>query len=203
MPDKRRLRRLGTTTAAISVSAAALMIGGAGPADAAAAKCPVGHDPASTLKSIQCNLNEAGKAFQQQVDKWGHPQQQPQSPPPSAPAGKPDNKPQPAAGTSSAANAPLVPPGAAAPASTGLQPAGADQTPQQPQLPILTADQLPLVAGGSATAPQTHLISPAAAASDDQSPFSAPIVAAVSAVAGAAIALNLSYAARRLRRRAG
>ena len=196
MPDQRRLRRLGVTSAAISASAFALLVAGAGPAGAAAAKCPVGHDPASTLKSIQCNLDQAGQA-------WGHPQQ-PQSPPPSVSASKPEGRPAqqgaPAATPSSAANTPLVPPGAVAPASTGLRPAGAAETPQSAPLPILAADQLPQVADGSATAPETHLISPAAA-TEDQSPVSAPLIVAVSGVAGAAVALNLSYAARRLRRR--
>jgi hypothetical protein len=201
LPDQRRLRWLGVTSAAISASAVALLVAGAGPADAAAAKCPVGYDPASTLKSIQCNLDQAGKAFQQQVDKGGHPQQpQPQSPPPSLSAGRPAQQGAPAGTPSSAANTPLVPPGAVAPASTGLQPAGADETPQSAPLPVLTADQLPQVADGSATAPETHLISPAAA-TEDQSPVSAPLIAAVSGVAGAAVALNVSYAARRLRRR--
>jgi hypothetical protein len=212
MPDQRRIRRLGITSAAISTGAVALLVGAAGPADAASSSCPVGHDPASTLKSIQCQLRQAAQNWQNQINKLTHPQQ-PTAPQtgdnaqhPQPPAKASPSKPQAGAGQPSTPHIsnPSVPAGTATPDGV-LRPGPGPGVAAPLTAPLPFLGQSPQVAAEASLpgsgAPETHLISPAAATSSaSQTSVSPIIVAGVSGLAGAVVALNLSYAARRIRR---
>jgi hypothetical protein len=203
MPDQRRFRRLGVTSAAVTVGAFALLVGGASPADAATTKCAKGHDPATTIKSIQCQLQEAGKNFQKAIDKLTH-----KTPPPvKTPAKKPTAKSTVKDKiTTKQPSTPAIPQGTGNGAVTGTTPLSnvnsvRPYTPQgtQPQLPILlpqqpqVADQQPY---GSIA--ETHLVAPVAAI-EQQPQVSAAWVAGAAGMAGAVGAFNLGLAGRRRR----
>ena len=57
MPQKRRFRRLGSTSAAVSFGAITLVVTAAGPASAGTAEdCPRGSGPVTTLQNVPCRL---------------------------------------------------------------------------------------------------------------------------------------------------
>jgi hypothetical protein len=206
MPDQRRFRRLGVTSAAVTVGACALLIGGASPADAATTKCAMGHDPATTVKSIECQLKETGTAIQKAIDKLTH-KAPPAAKPPvkkppvkMKPAKKPTKRtqaapaaPQASAGGGGTAATPLNNPGSVRPYTPqGTTPQLPGLLPEQPQV----ADQLP---AGPIT--ETHLVAPVAQ-TERQAPASPVWIAGAAGMAGAVGALNLSLARRRRRVRA-
>src|SRR5258708_27923959 len=92
MPDQRRFRRLGVTSA-VTVGAFAFLLGGAGPADAAK-HCAKGHDPKSTIAIIACQLKEAAHKLHKQIAKPKH-HRQPPNPPPTLNTPPPHPTPQP------------------------------------------------------------------------------------------------------------
>jgi hypothetical protein len=57
MPQQRRFKRLGSTSAAVSLGALTLVVTGAGPAGAGTTKeCAQGDDPVTALKTVPCRL---------------------------------------------------------------------------------------------------------------------------------------------------
>jgi hypothetical protein len=200
MPDQRRFRRLGVTSAAVTVGAFAILIGGASSADAATT-CAKGHDPATTVKSIQCQLKETGQAIQKVIDKITH-----KTPPPvKTPAKKPAVKMKPAKNTVKQPQAPAVPQVAAGggAGTTPLSNPGSVRpyTPQgtTPQLPGLLPEQ-PQVADQQPAVPiaETHLVAPVA--QTEQQPQASPLwTGGAAGMAGVVGAVNLGLAGRRRR----
>jgi hypothetical protein len=201
MPDQRRFRRLGVTSAAVTVGALAILVGGASPADAATTTCAMGHDPATTIKSIQCQLQETGQHIQQAIDKLIHKKPAPVKAPPKKPAvpkqstkgltrqPKTVRVPQRTAGGVGTGTTVLSNPNSVRPYQPGTT------TPQLPGLLPQVADQQP-----SGTITETHLVAPVA--QTERRPQASPLwVAGAAGMAGAVGAFNLGLAGRRRRLR--
>lgn len=201
MPEQRRFRRLGATSAAISIGAFALLIGAAPPADAATT-CTPGHDAASTIKYLQC----LSKQVQDGIKKLLHPSATPTTKPSTKKIIKTGStatkKPRPAAKKNTPVKVPV--PTVAGPQGLSAQKVPAAGT--AGRLPQVTPD-LPQVAGTTAQVTgarsvETHLIAPVAVTRDAPPQIGRPVIAATAAgVAGLVGALNLTVAVRRLRRR--
>lgn len=205
MPQQRRFRRLGSTSAAVSLGALTLVITGAGPAGADTTKgCARGADPITTLKNVPCRLeNITGDTLEITGDITSGITDDDSDPQPAGPQKKPTR------------------PQAAPRGSTPPKPVTRRETPftvtgvRTIRLPrpdgALPASQ----AGVSRLLPQPHvaaappsagpqpaaanrLVAPMSATDPQQTRLLA--VAAAAGLAGAMGALNLSVAGRRLRR---
>ncbi|MFF0517274.1 hypothetical protein ACFYTC_01095 [Actinomadura nitritigenes] len=207
-----RLRRLGTASAAVSAGALVLVL--AAPAsEAAADTCKKGTDPASTIENWKCNLGNLRKALTPTPTPTPTPKPTPteQTKKPAVPkAPKRTKAPARSGGTGSA------PSGGGGAAGSGPAPmtGGEGLKPYDDKAPLPAAG-LPGVlptpeiaadpnayraAPGSATMPQTRLISPVASTEHESDQML--WVAAAAGVAGAVAALNISVAGRSLRRSA-
>ncbi|MBW8483365.1 hypothetical protein [Actinomadura parmotrematis] len=217
MPQqRRRFRRFGTTATAVSAGTLALVFLGAPPvyaASAAAPKtCAKGTDPATTIENWKCQWNN----WQDSVKPKPTPTPTPKPAPSKTAKPVKTVKPKPVKRTApkggSGGTRVSVPSGAslssgatAQSVSGGLSPYVAN--PQTaPQLPgVLPAPQVAAGPGSAqqttallAAAPQTRLMSPVSAT--ERQNRQTLWVAAASAAAGAAAALNLSVLGRRLGR---
>ncbi len=201
MPEQqRRFRRLGATSAVISVSACVLLIGGAPSADAATT-CTPGHDAATAIKYLQC----LSKQWQDGINKLLHPKPT-ASPSTKKTTGAKKTRNPTAKRTHPATGKPAAPKVAApvaGPQGLSLQKVPANTVPQMP----LVEPPLPQVAGTAAQVTgargvETHLLAPVAATQSTPPQVGVPVVATTAAgLAGLVGALNLSIATRRLRKR--
>jgi hypothetical protein len=205
MPQQqRRGKRLGSATAvSVGVSAGALVLVAlsAPPASAApaAAPCPEGTDPASTIENWKCQLDNIREGLEPKEpvtsptpkpSQTSAPPKKEPRPAPKAPARKPRTPSGDGGGPAGQA-----PPGVSPQtAPGGLRPYSPGSAPDLPGL--LPA---PRVAGGpDTTMPQTRLTAPVAA-SERQSAQATLWVAAAAGAAGAVGAVNISVLGRRLR----
>jgi hypothetical protein len=204
-----RLRRLGTASAAVSAGALVLVL--AAPAgEAAADTCKKGTDPASTIDNWKCNLGNLRKALTPTPTPTPKPTPTEQTKKPAVPKAPKKTKAPPRAGGSG----PGVPSGGGAGSGPSAMTGGEGLKPYDDKAP-LPASGLPGVlptpeiaadpnayrgAPGTATVPQTRLISPVASSEHDGGQML--WVAAAAGAAGAVAALNISVAGRSLRRSA-
>lgn len=207
-----RLRRLGTTSAAVSAGALVLVLA-APAAEASAETCRKGVDPESTVENWKCNLGNLREAL---TPKTPAPTPAPTRTvktapekttkktrtPAKAPAKAPRRTSSAPSGGRAAAPgpAPMTGPGGLRPYS-GQTPATAAGLPGVLPTPEIAADPNAYrnASGGTAAMPQTRLISPVAATGQDNGQMM--LVAAAAGAAGAVGALNISVAGRALRRR--
>jgi hypothetical protein len=195
----------------VTAGAFTLLVGGAGPADAATT-CAMGHDPATTIKSIECQLKETGDHIQKLIDKLTHKTPAPVKALPKKPAvkAKPVKKaamrpkapaalaaPRQTAAGGGAVTVPLSAPGSVRPYSPQITDAATPQLPgllpEQPQV----ADQQP---DGPIT--ETHLVAPVA--QNERQLQTSPLwIAGAAGTASAVAALNLGLAGRRRWLRSG
>ncbi|SFO80026.1 MULTISPECIES: hypothetical protein [Actinomadura] len=205
-----RLRRLGTASAAVSAGALVLLL--AAPAEAAAAEtCKKGVDPETTIENWKCNLGNLREALTPKSpaptpkptpSKTVRPApektsvKKPGRAPAKAPR-KPSSKPGGAGGD---APAPMTGAGGLKPYS-GQAPSAASGQPGVLPTPEIAANPnaYRYASTGTAAVPQTRLISPVAASGADDGRML--LVAAAAGAAGAVGALNVSVAGRALRRR--
>ncbi|XRQ15573.1 hypothetical protein ACN3XK_33235 [Actinomadura welshii] len=211
------LRRVGTASAAVSAGALVLVL--AAPAQPAAAEevCKKGVDPETTIENWKCNLGNLREAL---TPKTPTP-----TPEPTKTTRKPAKKAAPSkkkAAPSRTAKAPAAKPRKRSPAPRVQAPTGdapapmsapgraranPGTTPPAPGLPgVLPTPEIAAdpnayqnLQASTVAMPQTRLVSPAATTRDDNGRML--LIAAAAGVAGAVGALNLSVAGRTLRRR--
>lgn len=202
-----RLRRLGTASAAVSAGALVLLL--ATPAEAAAPEtCKKGVDPESTIENWKCNLGNLREAL---TPKSPAPAPKPTPSKTVKPAPEKTSVKKPGRAPAKAPREPAPAPGGGGDAPSAMTGAGglrpySGQPPTSGLPGVLPTPEIAAdpnayryASTGTAAMPQTRLISPVAASGRDDGQML--LVAAAAGAAGAVGALNLSVAGRALRRR--
>ncbi|MBO2449890.1 hypothetical protein J4573_22500 [Actinomadura barringtoniae] len=214
---RRRFRRLGSASTAVSAGALVLLFMGAPAAYAESSaveqKCKKGTDPASTIENWKCNLGNLREKLTPKKPA-ATPKPTPSKKPPLKKGSSSDDgsskTPKKSSGSSGGGGTGTLPSGGSGGATTlnapgSVQPYSGKVPTTTPNLPgVLPTPQVaadPSAYQRTSSAPQTRLVS-SAEATPPRNDLQIVWVAAAAGAAGAVGALNISVLGRRLRQRA-